>query len=687
MNTIKTARFSKKSYKVFLAIVLFIIAFVVILFVGMCFVVFCFYIALKIAVITSNLIGYILAFGIAFTGFIVFCYLFKFLSSGYKVRRDDLVEINKISEPRLFQLIEETALEVECKLPKKVYLSPDVNAAVFFDATFLSLFFPVRKNLMIGLGLIHISSDQELKSVLAHEFGHFTQNDLFVGSYFYYVNKVLHSMIYEYYSFAEERSEEGGFLLNFGFFQDFALIVINKIKSLLIPFYELINKNYMALSRDLEFHADAIAAKVVGTEICKLSLQKNIFADSAFSNILLFYNSNVEKNIRSKNIFKDLNFLFHFQAKESNLEYKDSMPIVTLSVLDRFNRSKLIFNEQWDSHPSTKNRVEAIEKLNVIKPKAKEFPAIELLKNALELEERITDKLFSRGELLKDAIKIESKEFENEYLNLYYELNSKIFKTYFFYNKFEPFEIENIIEFQHSDTIESLFSNENVANVVENQTLELDKLALNDIAENNIKVKSFDYDGIRYKNTDAENVIKMIDIQIEQIKPKILENDIKIYKYFNSLALLNGQELELKNLYIDYFTQMKKVELRIELHTKMIEAANFITTDYSIKLIDQAFSDMKPIEVEFKKDIAEIVNFPNLNIVIDENIFKQFTGYLEKDYEYFDGKQYIQDELDFLMNAIQNYPYLYYEVCFAAKKNLINFMENLQIESDLNTKV
>ena len=37
------------------------------------------------------------------------------------------------------------------------------------------MFLPVKKNLTMGLGLINSTTVSELKSILAHEFGHFSK--------------------------------------------------------------------------------------------------------------------------------------------------------------------------------------------------------------------------------------------------------------------------------------------------------------------------------------------------------------------------------------------------------------------------------------------------------------------------------------------------------------------------------
>ena len=93
------------------------------------------------------------------------------------------IRITKEKEPALFQLIEETYQQVGAPAPKHVFLTTDVNAFVSYDSSFWSMFLLVKKNLTIGLGLINSTTVSEFKSILAHEFGHFSQRSMKVGSY------------------------------------------------------------------------------------------------------------------------------------------------------------------------------------------------------------------------------------------------------------------------------------------------------------------------------------------------------------------------------------------------------------------------------------------------------------------------------------------------------------------------
>jgi hypothetical protein len=109
---------------------------------------------------------------------------------------DDSVEIKREDCPELFMVIDDIVKHTGCKKPKHVYLSVDVNACVFFNSSFWSIFFPVRKNLKIGLGLFEGLNIDELKSILAHEFGHFSQKSMKIGSTVYVINQVLYNMTY-----------------------------------------------------------------------------------------------------------------------------------------------------------------------------------------------------------------------------------------------------------------------------------------------------------------------------------------------------------------------------------------------------------------------------------------------------------------------------------------------------------
>src|SRR4029453_8725249 len=102
----------------------------------------------------------------------------------------DNIEITEKKQPRLFAFINRLADEAGAPRAHRVFLSPRVNAAVFYDLSVLNLFFPSRKNLEIGLGLVNAVSLGELKAVLAHEFGHFGQRSMPASPWGYIAHEI-----------------------------------------------------------------------------------------------------------------------------------------------------------------------------------------------------------------------------------------------------------------------------------------------------------------------------------------------------------------------------------------------------------------------------------------------------------------------------------------------------------------
>lgn len=78
------------------------------------------------------------------------------------------MEITEGEHPLLFSFIRQLCAETKAPLPHKVYANREINACVFYNSTILSLFLPVKKNLLIGLGLVNSVNLSEFKAVLAH---------------------------------------------------------------------------------------------------------------------------------------------------------------------------------------------------------------------------------------------------------------------------------------------------------------------------------------------------------------------------------------------------------------------------------------------------------------------------------------------------------------------------------------
>ena len=128
---------------------------------------------------------------------VLFLFLVKALFKWRKQKDEMRLEINVRQHPELFEFIRKICADTKAPFPGKVFLTPEVNAAVFYDSSVLSLIMPVKKNLLIGLGLVNGVNLSEFKAVIAHEFGHFSQSSMRLGSYVYMANRVIYDLVYQ----------------------------------------------------------------------------------------------------------------------------------------------------------------------------------------------------------------------------------------------------------------------------------------------------------------------------------------------------------------------------------------------------------------------------------------------------------------------------------------------------------
>ncbi|WP_226911336.1 M48 family metallopeptidase [Gallaecimonas mangrovi] len=189
------------------------------------------------------------------------------------------LEITADKQPKLFAFIYQLADDVGAPRPHRVFLTPDVNAAVFYDLSLLNLLFPSKKNLIIGLGLVNVLNLGELKAVLAHEFGHFAQRSMMVGRWVYIAQQIIGHMVatrdwldklIHFVSRIDLRVAWVGWLLG---------LVIWSIRAVVDSLFRLVMMAERALSREMEYNADLVAVSVTGSDALVNALHKLQAAD------------------------------------------------------------------------------------------------------------------------------------------------------------------------------------------------------------------------------------------------------------------------------------------------------------------------------------------------------------------------------------------------------------------------
>lgn len=683
MNTTISQNFRKYTKSTITSIILFILVYILlfILAVGITIALG----GLGLFIITENPMIWTLLIGggLIISGLTILFFLIKFIFSSNKMDRSHLTEIKKSDHPQIFSLLEEIVKEVDTTFPKKVYLSNEVNASVFYDSNFWSMFLPVKKNLIIGVGLMNAVTQQEFKAILAHEFGHFSQKSMKVGSYVYQVNQVIYNMLYNNNSFDNIISKAASVHSIIAICIAGSIWVIKQIQTILQKMYEYININYMSLSREMEFHADEVAANVAGSDYLSSSLLRLDLANHALDSTFTFYDEKIKENIVSENIYAEQSFIMNFLATKNRYELVHDLPKIDTEQLNKYNKSKLNIKNQWASHPNTEDRIEALNRLNITVPNPNNAPAIDLLDNKEKWLKLMTDKIFNPISYTDKTQPLAIQIFKDDFSTRYEKDNfDVIFNNYYAQNNPIVTDFDNNSEATSANGLESLFADEYVNLVSEYNGLNMDLNTLKAIESGDIDIKSFDYDGVRYNRNEASKLIQDIGMELENKKNEVENHNKTIYRKFLASAKEMQLDTELKNAYVALKLEDDNYAKNIELYQTLNDKTQFIFMTTPFEDIEIGLIELTPHEKELKKVLSTYLEQKPLLEEVDSEIIEKLEYYVQNELKYFHVDRYDDNMLNYLFTAINYYYYFITFSYFLKKKLILNLKKQIMLAND-----
>ena len=221
-------------------------------------------------------------------------FFFGFLVRGLVVtarnRNEGIVELSAADQPKLFAFLHRLADETGAPRPTKVFLSADVNAMVFYNSSFWNLFVPAKKNLELGLALINVLSLDELKAVVAHEYGHFAQRSLAVGNWVYVAHQITGQIVGARSGFDTLLMWISAIDIRVAWIGWIMRLFVWAIRAVLDTFFRIVLLAKRALGREMEFQADRVAVSVSGSDSLIHALHRLHAGQEAWQEALFFAN-------------------------------------------------------------------------------------------------------------------------------------------------------------------------------------------------------------------------------------------------------------------------------------------------------------------------------------------------------------------------------------------------------------
>ncbi len=254
--------------------------------------------------------------------------------------------------PRLFDLIRSVATQTGQREPAEVYLLGEMNAFVTEVGGFLD--WGKRRVMGLGLPLLQVLDQDELKSVIAHEFGHYHGGDTAIGPW---VHKT--------------RAAIGRTIISLAKANNLLAYMIS------LPFQaygQLFMYITQAISRYQEFVADRLAAQVAGPGKTIQALRTIHGAAPAFR---AYINQEYEPALKN-GLRPPLGAGFSTFLSAEVIQEQVNRIIVQQETEGA--------SDKFDSHPSLRERVEMLERLPGMHTAPPGAPAAELLGKISVLE-------------------------------------------------------------------------------------------------------------------------------------------------------------------------------------------------------------------------------------------------------------------------------------------------------------
>lgn len=231
--------------------------------------------------------------------------------------------ITRKKYPALFEQIDSVARATGQTMPRDVYLIHDVNAFVTERGGMMGI--GSRRVMGIGLPLLHLVTVDELRAILAHEFGHFHGGDTMLGPWIYKTrNAIVRTVI---------SLGNSALRIPFELYANLFLRITNTV------------------SRQQEFSADRLAARTVGAQATLQGLQKVHSYGPAFQ---AYFQQEFAPVLNSG----------YLPPMIQGFERFLKSPRVT-ELISRSEKEQLRVDntDPYDTHPSLKQRVEALQGL------------------------------------------------------------------------------------------------------------------------------------------------------------------------------------------------------------------------------------------------------------------------------------------------------------------------------------
>lgn len=574
-----------------------------------------------------------------FIGSFIFAIL-RSLVVSHRTEKLNRVEISESQAPRLFAIIKEVATASGEQMPLHVYVTPEVNACVFYNKRGLSPIFFGRKNLEIGLGLLFGLNEQELKAVIAHEYGHFGQKSMRVGQ----VVSVCYNVIYNLVN------DDGS---------SFVRPILNKT-------FLYVQKGFLTLSRAMEYEADERGAAIAGN----VAMISSLYKLEVISNRFEAYEALLGSIHESKKGHPE-SYWAGYELFEELSEDVDGVDVnasaIVTSALIKTPPSRVKLKDVWISHPRLEDRIRNISS----RRNPMSTISTESIREIVNREVYdMTSKVVMQNAEWDSGTTFTEDEFRTIIAEEHAEQSFPLRLRPFFAREFSHFDIAKEIGIPSDKSTEEVFSDSNRITVEAYVQAMTDYHAMVLFKLGRTSEKKIQYEGKIYSQRSVP-----LETQYEilrQMEPEIEKIDKSVFRL--ALSKTSDKKLIVK-AYNDIFYAQSAIRY---IDDKILPMRDAVAKSIGKggQQSEQAFENTKRRLKGFQDTMIELINkleMSRLNPVMHIEAAENFR---QVEYDFlFTGESIYSDEIQYIFFLPDQVKSLFGSLTYYSKKIISDTIE------------
>ncbi|MDB5307575.1 MAG: hypothetical protein JWO38_1777 [Gemmataceae bacterium] len=498
------------------------------------------------------------------------------------------VELTEKGQPDLFAFIRRLCQDTRAPFPHRVYLVPDVNAAVAYHESPLNLILPARKNLIIGLGLVNRLNLTEFKAVLAHEFGHFSQKSMKLGRYVYTANRVMADVVYG----RDWLDDLVGTLrrtdIRIAVFAWAFTGVLWVLRKGLEHLFKAINFANSSLSRQMEYNADLVAASVSGSDSLVFALARLDFAGEVLGQAWTDLMAAADHERFSRDLYyhqtRAAEYL-RLRRNDPTLGEVPALPDDPQQTVQVFKPEDMSVPKMWATHPANHDR-EVNAKRRYVRSPIDDRSSWALFRDLAGVREAVTRRLYETARRAKPAA-LEDPEVIQAFIDAEHAETTYHPRYHGLYDDryVRPGDLDELLRpaahvglvdpVQLATAHARLYGDELTARMKAHKARHQEASRLTGLARGAVQLigKDFEFRGTRYRQADAGRLLKDVETELGQDYEWMHALDREVFLVHDAMATQLGEtdRRALEERY-RFHTAIQDVYGRLVAHNQLVQA-------------------------------------------------------------------------------------------------------------------